>query len=173
MIQVCDYDILIVLVELNTLIYVRPLSEWQNLKLGHFEVGNFDQKLALFSDFCSHRDVRIIQACAYRQVISEYTSQTPGSFLEYDPSPSTVLQGVLNDYFKLFLKSSSVYHKHSLKARYSMYLDAFPFLNAVRALSVSTSTHQAYQIPQFESKRGRAMHKHCMNLLSNNIRINN
>ena len=42
MIQVCDYDILIVLVELYTLIYVRPLHEWQILKLGHFEVGNFE-----------------------------------------------------------------------------------------------------------------------------------
>ena len=49
MIQVCDYDILIVLVELNTLIYVRPLNEWQSLELGHFEVGNFGQTLALFS----------------------------------------------------------------------------------------------------------------------------
>ena len=29
MIQVCDYDILIVLDELNPLIYVRPLNEWQ------------------------------------------------------------------------------------------------------------------------------------------------
>ena len=28
LIQVCDYDILIVLDELNTLIYVRPLNEW-------------------------------------------------------------------------------------------------------------------------------------------------
>ena len=49
MIQVCDYDILIVFVELNTLIYVRPLNEWQILKLGHFEVGKFGQELALFS----------------------------------------------------------------------------------------------------------------------------
>ena len=40
-IQVYNYDILIVLVELNTLIYVRPLNEWQILELGHFEVGNF------------------------------------------------------------------------------------------------------------------------------------
>ena len=44
MIQVCDYDILIVLVELNTLIYVRPLNEWQILELWHFEVGNFGKK---------------------------------------------------------------------------------------------------------------------------------
>ena len=28
---------------------MRPLNEWQNLKLGHFEVGNLGQKLALFS----------------------------------------------------------------------------------------------------------------------------
>ena len=48
MIQVCDYDILIVLVELNTLIYVRSFYEWQNLKFGHFEVEIVDQKLALF-----------------------------------------------------------------------------------------------------------------------------
>ena len=41
MIQVCDYDKLIVLVELNTLLYVRPLNDWQILELGHFEVGNF------------------------------------------------------------------------------------------------------------------------------------
>ena len=41
MIQVCDQYILIVLVELNTLIYVRPLNEWQIPELGHFEVGNF------------------------------------------------------------------------------------------------------------------------------------
>ena len=33
LIQVCDYDILIVLVELNTLIYARPLNEWQILEL--------------------------------------------------------------------------------------------------------------------------------------------
>ena len=39
MIQVCDCDILIVLVELNTLIYVRPLNEWQILELGDFGVG--------------------------------------------------------------------------------------------------------------------------------------
>ena len=32
----------------NTLIYVRPLNEWQILELGHFDVGNFGQKLALF-----------------------------------------------------------------------------------------------------------------------------
>ena len=49
MIQVCDYDILIALVELHTLIYVRPLNEWQILELGHFEVGNFGKKMALFS----------------------------------------------------------------------------------------------------------------------------
>ena len=55
MIQVCDYDFLMVL-ELSTLIYVRPLKEWQILELGHFEVGNFGQKLALFfghNDFFS------------------------------------------------------------------------------------------------------------------------
>ena len=40
-IQVCDNDILVELVELNTLIYVRPLNEGQILKLGHFEVWNF------------------------------------------------------------------------------------------------------------------------------------
>ena len=51
MIQVCDYDILIVLVELHTLICVRSLNEWQILELGHFEVGNFGQKLALFFDY--------------------------------------------------------------------------------------------------------------------------
>ena len=44
MIQVCDYDILIVLGELNTLIYVGPLNEWENLELGHFEVRNFSKK---------------------------------------------------------------------------------------------------------------------------------
>ena len=38
---------MIVLVELNTLIYVRPLNEWQILALGHFEVGNFGN---FFSD---------------------------------------------------------------------------------------------------------------------------
>ena len=48
MIQVCDYDILIVVVELHTLIYLRPLNEWRILELGHFEVGNFGQKLAFF-----------------------------------------------------------------------------------------------------------------------------
>ena len=36
-IQVGDYAILIVIVELNTLIYVRPLNEWQILELGNFE----------------------------------------------------------------------------------------------------------------------------------------
>ena len=41
MIQVCELYILIVLIELNALIYVRPLNEWQILELGHFEVGNF------------------------------------------------------------------------------------------------------------------------------------
>ena len=49
MIQLCDYDILIVLVELNTLIFVRPLSEWQILELGHFEVGNFGKKIIFFA----------------------------------------------------------------------------------------------------------------------------
>ena len=44
MIQVCDYDILIVLVEPNKFIWVKPLNEWQNLKLERFEVGNFGQK---------------------------------------------------------------------------------------------------------------------------------
>ena len=44
MIQVCDYDILIVLGGLNTLIYLKPLNEWQILELGHFEVGNLGQK---------------------------------------------------------------------------------------------------------------------------------
>ena len=44
MIQGCDYDILIVLIELNTLIEVGPLNEWQILELGHFEVGNFEKK---------------------------------------------------------------------------------------------------------------------------------
>ena len=53
MILVCDYDILILIVELNTLISVTPLNEWQNLKLEHFEVGNFGQKLALFSAIMS------------------------------------------------------------------------------------------------------------------------
>ena len=48
MIQVCDHDILIVLVELNTLIYVRPLNEWEILELGHFEIRNFGQILAFF-----------------------------------------------------------------------------------------------------------------------------
>ena len=38
MIQVCDYDILILFVELNMFIYMRPLNEWQILELGHFEV---------------------------------------------------------------------------------------------------------------------------------------
>ena len=41
MIQVCDYDILIVLCELNTLMEVGPLNEWQNLE---FEVENFGKK---------------------------------------------------------------------------------------------------------------------------------
>ena len=41
MIQVCDYNILIVLVELHTLIYVRPLNDWQILELGPFEVESF------------------------------------------------------------------------------------------------------------------------------------
>ena len=45
MIQECDYDILIVLVELNTLVYVGPLNEWQILELGHFEVRNFEKKI--------------------------------------------------------------------------------------------------------------------------------
>ena len=40
-----DYDILIVLVELHTLIYVRPLNEWHNPKLRHFEVENFGPKM--------------------------------------------------------------------------------------------------------------------------------
>ena len=49
MIQVCDCDILIVLVELNMLICVRLLNEWQILELGHFEVGNFGKKWDFFS----------------------------------------------------------------------------------------------------------------------------
>ena len=47
MIQVWDYDILIVLGELNTLILVGPLNNLeigQNMELGHFEVGNFRKK---------------------------------------------------------------------------------------------------------------------------------
>ena len=49
MIQVWDYDILIVLDELNTLVYVRPLNELQIPKLRHYEVGNFGPKIRLFS----------------------------------------------------------------------------------------------------------------------------
>ena len=56
MIQVCDYDILIVIVELHTLIYMRPLNEWQNLKLSHFEVGNLGPKMTLF---CNGRCFRV------------------------------------------------------------------------------------------------------------------
>ena len=44
--------------ELNTLIYVRPLNEWQIPKCRHFEVGNFDQEMTLFRlwcPFCRHR----------------------------------------------------------------------------------------------------------------------
>ena len=49
MIQGCDYDILIVLVELNTLIWVGPLYECQILELGHFEVGNFEKKMCFLA----------------------------------------------------------------------------------------------------------------------------
>ena len=60
MIQVSDYDILIVLIELHTLIYVRPLNEWQILKLGYFEVGNFGQNWHFFgyNDFFLTTGVR-------------------------------------------------------------------------------------------------------------------
>ena len=45
-------DILIALVELNTVIDVEPLNEWQILELGHFEVGNFDQNFFLTTGGC-------------------------------------------------------------------------------------------------------------------------
>ena len=48
MIQVCDYDILIVLVKLHMLISDLSASG-KILEFGHFEVGNFGKKLALFS----------------------------------------------------------------------------------------------------------------------------
>ena len=49
MIQVCDYYILKVLDKLHTLIYVRPLNEWQNLKLMDLKVGNSGPKMTLFA----------------------------------------------------------------------------------------------------------------------------
>ena len=52
-IQVCDWCILIVLDELNTLIYVRVLDKWQIPKLRHIDVGNFGPKMTLFSAIMS------------------------------------------------------------------------------------------------------------------------
>ena len=57
MIKVRDYDILIKLVELNTLIYVRPLNEWQILELGVFEIGNFSIIMSIISPVGSDRAI--------------------------------------------------------------------------------------------------------------------
>ena len=48
MIQVCDQYILIVLDELNTLIYARALNKRQIPKPRHYEVGNFGPKMTFF-----------------------------------------------------------------------------------------------------------------------------
>ena len=40
-----------VLDEVNTPIQVRPLNEWEIPGLGHFEVGNFGQKMAHVFDY--------------------------------------------------------------------------------------------------------------------------
>ena len=40
----------------------------------------------IISYFATRLEVRSIYACAPRRVLSEYTSHTPGSFLEYDHS---------------------------------------------------------------------------------------
>ena len=55
---------------------------------------NFQLQSALIPEFPTRLQVSPAWACAPRRVLSEYTSHTLGSFLEYDLTPWTKFQGV-------------------------------------------------------------------------------